>query len=112
MFTASIGTLALRLACADGHKQVFMVGMTCYDKEDDNIYFGEHSVYREVNVEGANAKLIQEACKIFLTYSDVEFYYVAYYQGLMPDAYKWCPNVKEITYLQYFNLAGLGAIAH
>jgi len=30
----------------------------------------------------------------------------------MPEAYNWTPNVKEITYTQYFNLAGLGAIAH
>ena len=112
MFTASIGTLALRLACADGHKQVFMVGMTCYDKEDDNIYIGEHDVYNPVNVEGANAKLIQDACRIFLTYDDVEFYYVAKDPGLMPEAYNWTSNVKEITYTQYFNLAGLGAIAH
>jgi len=86
--------------------------MTCYDKEDDNIYIGEHDVYRETHVESANAKLIQEACRIFLTYNDVEFYYVAKEVGLMPEAYNWTPNVKEINYNQYFNLAGLGAIAH
>jgi len=112
MFTGSMGTLALRLACADGHKQVFMVGMTCYHKEDDNIYAGKHDAYKSINVESSNAKFIQETCKIFLSYSDVEFYYVASDIGLMPEAYNWCPNVKEITYLQYYNLAGLGAIAH
>ena len=112
MFTASIGTLALRLACADGHKKVFMVGMTCYDKEDDNIYIGKHDSYRNANVEGANSKLIKDACKVFLTYDDVEFYYVCKDKGLMPEAYNWTPNVKEISYLEYYNLAGLGAIAH
>lgn len=112
MFTASIGTLALRLACADGHKQVFMVGMTCYAEEDDNIYIGKHDAYRNANLEGANSKLIQEACKIFLTYSDVEFYYVAKDIGLMPEEYNWIPNVKEISYMQYYNLAQLGAVAH
>ena len=112
MFTASTGTLALRLACADGHKQVFMVGMTCYGEEDDNIYIGKHDAYCKINLEGANAKLIQEACKIFLTYSDVEFYYVAKDIGLMPEEYNWIPNVNEISYIQYYNLAQLGAIAH
>ena len=32
--------------------------------------------------------------------------------GLMPEAYNWIPNVKEISRLQYYNLASLGAIAH
>jgi len=112
MFTASIGSLALRLACADGHKQVFMVGMTRYGEEDDNIYIGKHDAYCKINLESANIKLVQDACKIFLTYSDVQFYYVAKDLGLMPEEYNWIPNVKEITYIQYYNLAQLGAIAH
>jgi hypothetical protein len=112
IYTGSAGNLALRLACADGHKQVFMVGMTCYNDPLDNVYIGKHNSYKETNMESANTKFTQENAKTFLTYSDVEFYYVASDIGLMPEAYNWCPNVKEITYLQYYNLAGLGAIAH
>ena len=112
MYTGSAGNLALRLACADGHKQIFMVGMTCYSDSFDNMYIGEHDSYTETNMQSANAKFTQENAKTFLTYNNVEFYYVTNDIGLMPEAYNWCPNVKEITYLQYYNLAGLGAIAH
>ena len=112
MYTGSAGNLALRLACADGHKQVFMVGMTCYSDPLDNIYIGEHIAYKKTNMESANAKFALENTKIFQTYSDVEFYYVTNDIGLMPEEYQWCSNVKEITILQYYNLAGLGAIAH
>lgn len=113
LFTASVGNLALRLACADGHKTIYMIGMTTYNAPNDNIYLGDDlGIYKEVNQQGANNKLIQDACKIFLTYADVEFYYVARDPGLMPEAYNWCPNVKEVTYLQYISHANLGAIAH
>ena len=112
LFTASVGNLALRLACADGHTTVFLVGMTTYITSDDNLYLGKHELYKDVNIEGANAKLVRDACKIFLTYPDVQFYYVAKDPGLMPEAYNWCPNVKELTYMQYISHAQLGAIAH
>ena len=112
LFTASIGNLALRLACADGHKTVFMLGMTTYNTETDNIYYEQHEVYKTVNQSGANNKLVNDSCKIFLTYPDVKFYYVCKDPGLMPEEYNWCPNVEEITVLQYYNLAQLGAIAH
>lgn len=112
LFTASIGNLALRLACADGHKTIFMLGMTTYATESDNIYINKHELYKEVNPTNANNKLVNDACKIFLTYPDVKFYFVCKNPGLMPEAYNWCPNVEEITMLQYYNLAQLGAIAH
>jgi len=112
LFTSSIGNLALRLACADGHRIVYLVGMTTYNQPNDNIYINQHDLYREVNTDGANKKIVQDACKIFLTYPDVEFYYVAKDPGLMPQEYNWCPNVKEITYMQYYSNAQLGAIAH
>lgn len=112
LYTANAGTLALRLACADGHKKIFLLGMTTYNQPDDNIYYGQHDVYKDVNIEGTNDKFISDCCKVFLTYDDVEFYYIAKDIGLMPEAYSWVPNVQEISVLQYYNLASLGAIAH
>lgn len=111
LFTANTGSLALRLACADGHKKIYMIGMTTYNMPEDNIYFSSHNEYKKANVEGANNKFISDCTKIFLTYNDVEFFYVAKDAGLMPEEYNWCPNVKEITYNQYYSLASLGAIA-
>jgi hypothetical protein len=88
-----------------------MIGMTTYNTPEDNIYFETHDAYGAVNTEGANSKFISDCTKIFLTYNDVEFFYVAKDAGLMPEEYNWCPNVKEITYNQYYSLASLGAIA-
>ena len=104
------GTLALKLACADGHKKIFLVGMTTYNAPNDNMYYGKHDAYKEVNVDGANGKFIQDCAKLFLLYDDVEFYYVCKDLGLMPEAYNWIPNIKEITKIQYYNLASLGAV--
>jgi hypothetical protein len=111
LFTGNTGSLALRLACADGHKKIYLIGMTTYSMPEDNIYFGSHDAYKAANIEGANNKFISDCTKIFLTYNDVEFFYVAKDAGLMPEEYNWCPNVKEITYNQYYSLASLGAIA-
>tara|TARA_B100000989_G_C19531854_1_gene470485 strand:- start:6434 stop:7183 length:750 start_codon:yes stop_codon:yes gene_type:complete len=104
------GTLALKLACADGHKKIFLIGMTTYSSPEDNIFYDKHDAYKKVNVEGANGKFVQDCARIFLLYDDVEFFYVCEYQGLMPEAYNWIPNLKEITVPQYYNLASLGAI--
>ena len=109
---AGAGALALRLACADGHKKIFLLGMTGYTSPDDNIYYQQHEAYKDANVQGANDKFVRDCSRIFHTYDDVEFYYVAKYLGLMPEEYNWIPNVKEITKLQYYNLASLGAVAH
>jgi len=111
LFTGNTGSLALRLACADGHKKIYMIGMTTYSMPEDNMYFGSHGAYKAVNMEGANNKFISDCTKIFLTYNDVEFFYVVKDAGLMPEEYNWCPNVKEITFNQYYSLASLGAIA-
>ena len=107
----STGALALQLACADGHKKIFLLGMTTYKDPGDNVY-SNHEAYTDINVEGANNKFINDCANIFLLYDDVQFYYVAKDIGLMPEAYNWIPNVKEISRLQYYNLASLGAIAH
>ena len=108
----STGALALHLACADGHKKIFLLGMTTYTDPTDNIYYNEHEVYTDVNVAGVNDKFVADCARIFLLYDDVQFYYVAKTIGLMPEAYHWIPNVKEINILQYYNLASLGAVAH
>ena len=109
LYSASAGNLALRLACADGHKIVYMIGMDTYTAPDDNVYYED---YGPADVEGANNKFISENCKTFLTYSDVQFYWVSAKHTIMPEQYNWCPNVKKLHWHEYINLASLGAIAH
>lgn len=112
-FIATAGTLATRMACADGHKTIYLLGMTTYLQEDDNIYIGENECYTELEDRGpANQKFTHEMSRLFLTYSDVQFYLVVKEKGLMPEAYNWCPNIKEISHMEYINLASLGAVAH
>lgn len=109
LYSASAGNLALTLACADGHKTVYMIGMDTYSQPDDNVYTEDYGL---ADVQGANNKFISENCKTFLTYSDVQFYYVSDKATIMPEQYNWCPNVKKLEWMQYVSLASLGAIAH
>ena len=112
IFTGFTGSLALRLACADGHKTIYMLGMSTYLTNDDNMYIGKHDEYNIVNKESANKKMISDCCNLFSTYSDVQFNFVCEngQKGLMPDEYKWFNNVQEITTREYINMASLGAI--
>lgn len=113
IFMGSVGSLATRIACADGHKIIYLLGMTTYLKDEDNLYIGQHDCYKAPNdLAATNKKFVDEMCRIFQTYSDVEFYFVYKDKGLMPEAYNWCNNVKEISVMEYINLASLGAIAH
>ena len=109
LYSASAGNLALRLACADGHKTVYMIGMDTYFQPNDNVYCEDYGL---ADVQAANNKFITENCKTFLTYSDVQFYYVSDKATIMPEQYNWCPNVKKLEWMEYVNLASLGAIAH
>jgi len=86
-----------------------MIGMDTYAESNDNVYYEE---YGKADVDAANNKFVTENCKTFLTYSDVKFYYVSNKETIMPEQYNWCPNVKKIHWMEYVNLASLGAVAH
>lgn len=113
-YPANAGTLALHLACADGHKRIFMIGFDFYRTGMENIYYGQHSRYStEINVEAANNNFTNYLVRLMDTYPDVEFTRV--FTGpteKYPDQLNWHRNFSQITYRQYISDAGLGAIAH
>lgn len=108
-YSASIGSLAIRLACADGHKTVYLVGMDTYSAPDDNVYASE---YGEIDPLQINNKLFKEYSEIMLTYDDVSFYLCSDNSYELPDPFKWIPNLKKLHWMEYISHANLGAIAH
>lgn len=112
-YPANAGTLALHLACADGHKHIFMLGFDFYNLGNENVYFEAHNRYQEaVNAESSNNKFTDFFVRIMDTYPEVEFTRV--FTGKTenyPDALNWCKNYNQIDYRQYVSDAGLGAIA-
>lgn len=108
-YSACIGSLALRLACADGHKTIYMVGMDTYSADDDNVYNKE---YGDVPYEQVNNKLWKEYSQIMLVYDDVQFFICSDISYDLPDPFKWIPNVGKLHWMEYISHANLGAIAH
>lgn len=108
-YSASIGSLAIRLACADGHKTVYLVGMDTYSAPDDNVYTSE---YGEIDPVQMNNKLFKEYSEIMLTYDDVSFYLCSDNAYELPNPFKWIPNLKKLSWMEYIAHANLGAIAH
>ena len=108
----SAGSAAIRLACADGHTTIFLLGMNGYSYETDNVYYGDETYARYDNYEGINKKLVHTNINIFKEYSDVKFYFVKPLDSHYDEAYKWLKNVKPITKREYFSIAQLGAIAN
>jgi hypothetical protein len=109
------GPAALRLACADGHKKIYMIGMDFYFPGiKQNVYPQDGNLYKPIeNHNYANVNLLKQLCEIFQLYDDVEFYHVQ--DGHDPvhlfDEFNWFRNVKSIGFRQYISIAQLGAIA-
>lgn len=109
------GPAAVRLACADGHKRVFMIGFDFYHEASTHLYPEMKKSYRPISTPKAiNPPLINQLRSIFETYDDVEFYHVqpehANFVEHVIDEWNWWHNVKTIGMLQFINLAQLGAI--
>lgn len=109
------GPAAVRLACADGHKRVFMIGFDFYNEATTHLYPAMTKSYKPISSpEAINPPLVNQLRSIFETYEDVEFYHVqperANYSEHVIDEWNWCPNVKTIGMLQFVNLAQLGAV--
>jgi|13_taG_2_1085334.scaffolds.fasta_scaffold50923_2 hypothetical protein len=112
-YNAMVGNLACHLACADGHKRLFLLGFDWYVDGTENIYHDTHQRYAtilEQNIESANNKLTSTLERLVAMYSEVQFYRVADTSaGAFPDEFNWYSNWKQIEYRQYYAMASLGA---
>lgn len=83
------GTIATYMACFDGHKKIFLLG---FDGE-----------------QGADAFYTKTMEHVFNTYYDVDFVRVTPTPGYyMPEEWKYCVNVRQITMQQFVIEADLG----
>ena len=108
------GTLAAWLACADGNKEVYLLGFDFYETGAENIYYKQRSCYNFVaEAEDCNAKWIKQLVNLINLYDDVSFYRVVEHKKTnMPNKLLWLDNFKQITYTEYVNLCSIGGIAH
>jgi len=110
----NVGTLAAWLACADGHKEVYLLGFDFYETGTENIYYKQRSCYDVVaEAENCNAKWTIKLVNLINLYDDVSFYRVVEHKKTnIPDELLWLNNFKQITYTEYVNLCSIGGIAH
>jgi hypothetical protein len=108
------GPLALNLACADGHTDVYMLGFDFYEVNDTHIYPKSTNAYGPLpeSVTTLNSKIENQLTEIMTVYDDVNFFRVVQHKGLeIPENWKWLKNYNQIGYGEYVSLAQLGATA-
>jgi len=109
------GPAAMRLACADGHTKVFMVGFDLYNETTNHLYPQMRTSYQPITDPAIiNSKLITQMCTIFDLYDEVEFFHVqsdhSHYNENIVEQFNWHHNVKTIGIMEFMNLANLGAV--
>lgn len=95
------GTTALYIAAFDGHKRIYMCGFDGQDtpSRNNNIYAGTNC-YDPIHVTQpiSDAKWEHDRTTLFNTYDDVDFVFVTMWgRNRLPEAFKYCPNVRQIS---------------
>lgn len=97
------GTLALRTACFDGHRKVYMVGMEGHDTDgyNYNVYAGTpgyEGVHRTKQQTIDSATWSRDKAEVMKVYDDVEFILVSA-TGRLPVHASWkaLPNFNQIN---------------
>lgn len=104
------GSLAMYLACFDGHKKVYMLGYDNYqDEQPVNNVYKDSDCYLESSATQNGRFWELTALKVMQTYDDVEFIRV------MPTANWWTPlswqrlvNFRQIDYNNFVVEADIG----
>lgn len=101
------GTLALRTACFDGHKKIYMVGMEGQDSPgyNYNVYAGTagyEPVYRSKQEIIDSDAWQSDKAQVMKAYDDVEFILVSK-TGRLPLHASWkaLPNVSQINVREF-----------
>lgn len=93
------GTVALYLACFDGHKKIFMLGFDGQDTPGFNYnIYADTQGYDKKNNLVLDTKWIADKKIIFDLYDDVEFIRVTEHNTeRLPEPWKYCPNLRTIS---------------
>lgn len=105
------GATALYLAAFDGHNHVYFMGFDGQSPTEphNNVYAGTYG-YAAKTAEVDGTKWVENATQVFNTYNNVEFIrVVSYGSESMPEAWKYCPNVRQIGWRQFVSEVDLGA---
>jgi hypothetical protein len=92
------GTLAVYLACFDGHKKVFLYGFDGQDSGDanDNVYAGTNA-YAKKQAQSSDRVWIKTMAYIMKLYSDVEFVRVMpSANASVPEEWKDILNFRQV----------------
>jgi hypothetical protein len=103
------GTVALYLACFDGHKKIFMLGFDGQDTPGFN-----YNIYSDTNGYDSKRSLVLEdkwindKKNIFDIYKNVEFIRVTEHNTeRLPESWRYCTNVRTMSRNDFIIEAGL-----
>ena len=108
------GALCAALACADGHKEIYLLGFDFYEPiEKQHIYPEMDKSYKRIeNVDATNQKLEEHLLEVITTYDEVNFIrVVTNKKQSVPESFKWLKNYEQIELLTYINRTSLGGVA-
>ena len=108
------GALCAALACADGHKEIYLLGFDFYESAlNQHIYTTMEKSYTRIeNVDATNQKLEEHLLEVITTYDDVNFFrVVTNKKQSVPESFKWLKNYEQIELLTYINRTSLGGVA-
>ena len=97
------GTTAVYLACFDGHKQVYMIGVEGQDTPgfNYNLYAGTNG-YDPVKATVSDHKWVADKRVLFDIYSEVDFVWVTMYASEQPpELWKYANNFRLIHWNQF-----------
>lgn len=98
---ADAGSIAMYMACFDGHKRVYMLGFDGQvPGENNNIYVGTNC-YDSIDTHIEHDKWIAHQKQVMDVYDDVEFVWVTPWgRNPIPEDLRYCLNLRQISYRQ------------
>jgi len=97
------GTTAAYIACFDGHKQIYMIGIEGQDTPgyNYNVYAGTNG-YDPINATILDHKWVADKRVLFDTYNDVDFIWVTMFATEpVPEIWKYAGNFRQLNWNQF-----------
>lgn len=97
------GSTAMRVACFDGHKKIYLIGFDGQNlpHENNNAFVGTNCYFAKHELQDDSA-WFANSLEVMNTYSDVEFIRVTYRADYpMPEAWKYASNLRSLNYRDF-----------